>query len=106
MEQEMKMTDKLDVLKEIAEDMENKIISMTTVAATQHRIIEVLTKENAEEFKDLIEETEKQIGSLNEQAPILNDKRETLLKVIDCMENNEDTHQNINALLNVFGLFE
>lgn len=98
--------DKLDVLKEIAEDMNNKLISMDAVMTTQTRIVEVLTKENAEEFKDLIEETNKQIENLKEQKPLLTQKRETLLKVIERMEDDMTIHENINALLYVFGLFE
>ena len=98
--------DKLDVLKEIAEDMNNKLISMDAVMTTQTRIVEVLTKENAEEFKDLIEETNKQIENLKEQKPLLTQKRETLLKVIERMEDNITIHENINDLLYVFGLFE
>lgn len=98
--------DKLDVLKEIAEDMNNKLISMDAVMTTQTRIVEVLTKENAEEFKDLIEETNKQIENLKEQKPLLTQKRETLLKVIERMEDNMTIHENINDLLYVFGLFE
>lgn len=98
--------DKLDVLKEIAEDMNNKLISMDAVMTTQTRIVEVLTKENAEEFKDLIEETNKQIENLKEQKPLLTQKRETLLKVIERMEDNTTIHENINDLLYVFGLFE
>ena len=98
--------DKLDVLKEIAEDMNNKLISMDAVITTQTRIVEVLTKENAEEFKDLIEETNKQIENLKEQKPLLNQKRETLLKVIERMEDNMTIHENVNDLLYVFGLFE
>lgn len=98
--------DKLDVLKEIAEDMNNKLISMDAVITTQTRIVEVLTKENAEEFKDLIEETNKQIENLKEQKPLLTQKRETLLKVIERMEDNMTIHENVNDLLYVFGLFE
>lgn len=98
--------DKLDVLKEIAEDMNNKLISMDAVMTTQTRIVEVLTKENAEEFKDLIEETNKQIENLKEQKPLLTQKRETLLKVIERMEDNMTIHENVNDLLYVFGLFE
>lgn len=98
--------DKLDVLKEIAEDMNNKLISMDAVMTTQTRIVEVLTKENAEEFKDLIEETNKQIENLKEQKPLLTQKRETLLKVIERMEDDMTIHENINDLLYVFGLFE
>lgn len=98
--------DKLDVLKEIAEDMNNKLISMDAVMTTQTRIVEVLTKENVEEFKDLIEETNKQIENLKEQKPLLTQKRETLLKVIERMEDNMTIHENVNDLLYVFGLFE
>lgn len=98
--------DKLDVLKEIAEDMNNKLISMDAVMTTQTRIVEVLTKENAEEFKDLIEETNKQIENLKEQKPLLTQKRETLLKVIERMEDDMTIHENVNDLLYVFGLFE
>lgn len=98
--------DKLDVLKEIAEDMNNKLISMDAVITTQTRIVEVLTKENAEEFKELIEETNKQIENLKEQKPLLTQKRETLLEVIKHMEDNTELHADINALLYVFGLFE
>lgn len=98
--------DKLDVLKEIAEDMNNKLISMDAVITTQTRIVEVLAKENAEEFKDLIEETNKQIENLKEQKPLLTQKRETLLKVIERMEDNMTIHENVNDLLYVFGLFE
>ena len=98
--------DRLDVLKEIAEDMNNKLISMDAVMTTQTRIVEVLTKENAEEFKDLIEETNKQIENLKEQKPLLTQKRETLLKVIKHMEDDMTIHGNINDLLYVFGLFE
>lgn len=98
--------DKLDVLKEIAEDMNNKLISMDAVITTQTRIVEVLTKENAEEFKELIEETNKQIENLKDQKPLLTQKRETLLKVIEHMEDDMTIHGNINALLYVFGLFE
>lgn len=98
--------DKLDVLKEIAEDMNNKLISMDAVITTQTRIVEVLTKENAEEFKDLIEETNKQIENLKEQKPLLTQKRKTLLKVIERMEDDMTIHENVNDLLYVFGLFE
>lgn len=105
-EEETLIKDKLEILKEIAEDMNNKLISMDTVISTQTRIVEVLTKENAEEFKDLIEETNKQIENLKEQKPLLTQKRETLLEVIKHMEGNTELHADINALLYVFGLFE
>lgn len=105
-EEETLIKDKLEILKEIAEDMNNKLISMDAVMATQTRIVEVLTKENAEEFKDLIEETNKQIENLKEQKPLLTQKRETLLEVIKHMEDNTELHTDINALLYVFGLFE
>lgn len=98
--------DKLDILKEIAEDMNNKLISMDSVISTQTRIVEVLTKENAEEFKDLIEETNKQIENLKEQKPLLTHKRETLLEVIERMEEDVNLRRTINNLLYVFGLFE
>ena len=105
-EEETLIKDKLEILKEIAEDMNNKLISMDTVISTQTRIVEVLTKENAEEFKDLIEETNKQIENLKEQKPLLTQKRETLLEVIKHMEDNTELHTDVNALLYVFGLFE
>ena len=98
--------DKFEILKEIAEDMNNKLISMDAVITTQTRIVEVLTKENAEEFKELIEETNKQIENLKEQKPLLTQKRETLLEVIKHMEDNTELQADINALLYVFGLFE
>lgn len=98
--------DKLDILKEITEDMNNKLISMDTVIVTQTRIVEVLTKENAEEFKDLIEETNRQIENLKEQKPLLTQKREALLEVIKHMEDNTELHTDVNTLLYVFGLFE
>lgn len=98
--------DKLDILKEITEDMNNKLISMDTVIATQTRIVEVLTKENAEEFKDLIEETNRQIENLKEQKPLLKYKREVLLDVISHMEDDIILCRVVNGLLYVFGLFE
>lgn len=103
--------DKFDILKEVLEDMQQKIENIDKIEEYQTHLTEVLS-EYGNEFKDLIDESEKQLSNLSGQKPILVEKHQKLENLINFVESEQDKFETtcvrnaLNEFMDIFGMFE
>lgn len=103
----MNSEEKLMMLEEMEESMEESLDNIVKVAKQQNALIEVIeTSSKAEEFKEFCGELKTQLQDLDKQRSKLLQRKDILHSIIAECKESETSKILVKKMLDVFGIFE